>query len=770
MKNNIEVKDKKSNEFDDLQYLVRPTPNRKFLFTNLRTAIYVNWEPKVKRNGETKERWLKRKIGEPPVLLDTSQIDYSVGQLHLQLRKLGYFTPEIMPEIRHRKSNPKKVLVDYKINVKDQHYVREVNYTIPLPEFRRIILLDTASSLLKPGMAYNENRIIEERNRIASLIRDNGYYYVNNNVVVVEVDTINSSQILTNKGQKSLALNIVVDLDHVRNENLRNRMFYRYQFDKIYIHTNYSLTTEQNELLDTIRVVSYTKEKDSTTYYFITPADTLKDGRRKIIRDFRYRTIIDNIFTKKGAQYTQAAYNKSYYRLRGLNNFSIINIEFIENQNSIDSVGKTGKLDTRYRLTRSKKHSFALEGSARSDKMNLSFSYSNRNLFKGAEYFTVNLYTGFYYHNVFYNKNSDDENLFYFDVGANASLSFPRLLFFKNVQNSNAVKYSTQIRLGVNVNQKYKRTKVNFSTTYNWTPNNSVTHSFSPVNINTYDTSFRVSSINEYSADYRKRFDKAMDLNIAYRLNYLFPINSQRHNLRLTLDMVSSGLLFLGVDQLFKKDSYERIFGYRYTRYESLSFNLNYLYTINKKNAIASRLAMGAAIPLTNPEKTGNVLPFENGFAVGGANSIRGWGYRLLGPGGYSNDTAYMEKTGDIMLELNLEYRGTIWKALKYGVFADAGNIWLWNDDPEMPNAKFGFDTFYKQLALSVGVGLRLDFNFFLIRIDYGLPILDPGSPYGNVINSEWFKKREKYATPGGKNKSYLGFWRGFQIAIGHAF
>jgi outer membrane protein assembly factor BamA len=794
LKNNIIIEDKKSDEFDDLQYLVRPVTNRKFLFTNLRTAVYVNQEPRVKRNGVTKERWWKRTIGEPPVLLDSTQIDYSVNQLQLQLRKLGYFSPEITPSIVHRKRDPKKVSVNYNIIVNQPHYVREVNYAITLPEFRRIILLDTANSLLKTGSRYNESVIIEERNRITNLIRNQGYYYATNNIVIVEVDTIDTDLYRDIKERKTLSINIIVDINQIRNENMRNRILYRYAFDKVYIHTNYDLSTTQNQAMDTVRFISYRDKQDSTIYYFITPKEARKkDG--KIHRDFKYRTITDNIFTKKGVLYSQEAYNKSSNRLRGLGNFNIINIEFLEDRASLDTVRKTGHLNAQYRLTRGKVNTMALEGSARSDKMNISFSYTNKNLFKGAEHFTANVYAGWYYHNFFARDSAgnriQNKEESYFDVGANISLSYPRLLFLKNVQKTNAVRYNTLLRAGVNYNDRYKRTKVNVSVAYNWSPNNFITHSVLPINIITYDTSRRATSLSAHSGQYRKRFDKSIDMGISYLFNFVAPIANKNHNFRMSFNLKSSGLAIYGLNELIRKERDWQIFGssnkegsgYRYTTYGSGMFNLQYNYTINRKNSIASRISMGLAVPFGG-RTDDNYLPFESGFSVGGANSIRGWGYRLLGPGGF-NSAAYMERTGDIMMEASLEYRGPIWKAFKFGLFIDAGNMWLIKNDPKMdemarlygenfnetdklqtdPLIRSDFSNiFYKQIAVSVGVGLRLDFNFFLIRLDYGLPIYDPTAPIyvGKTINSKWFE--------GDKSSQYFNGWNGFQIAIGHAF
>ena len=144
---------------------------------------------------------------------------------------------------------------------------------------------------------------------------------------------------------------------------------------------------------------------------------------------------------------------------------------------------------------------------------------------------------------------------------------------------------------------------------------------------------------------------------------------------------------------------------------------------------------------------------------MGTSNSMRGWGYRGLGPGSYEHgrDSLF---TGDIKIEWNIEYRGTIYRSFKYGIFSDIGNIWLARKSDDMPNAEFSFDRFYKELAVDVGLGIRLDFDFFVIRVDYAIPVYDPTrSSQGCLVNDQWFKGPHK-----------LRWGDGLKIAIGYAF
>ena len=182
----------------------------------------------------------------------------------------------------------------------------------------------------------------------------------------------------------------------------------------------------------------------------------------------------------------------------------------------------------------------------------------------------------------------------------------------------------------------------------------------------------------------------------------------------------------------------------------------NYTYTINGNNSIAMRSDIGFIIPLNK----GSHVPYEKGFYMGTSSSMRGWSYRGLGPGSYvhQSDTLY---TGDIKMEFNVEYRGTLYRSFKYGIFADVGNIWLARKNEDMPGAEFSFKRFYRELAVDVGVGLRLDFNFFVIRVDLAVPIYDPtrSDEQGKVINLLWLYPPHPYR-----------LLNGLKVAIGYAF
>ncbi|MDR2868690.1 MAG: BamA/TamA family outer membrane protein, partial [Bacteroidales bacterium] len=694
--NVVKMTDVKSQRFDDLFYLIRPETNTKFLqIFNIKTSLYGQYQEFKRKNtdsvlldypinnffyGAIKQdmpwhllqyyrfrQWLGEKVGEKPVLLDSTQIGGSIDQIKIAMQKMGYFNAEVQPEVIFRKVNKKKAKVVYHVTANDAYYIRKVNYHISIPEYRRIILADTVNCLIKTNQLYDENTLSQERTRILTSIRDHGYYYVPSTIITMEVDTLSASQIRDNKGRKTVAIDVLVNFDAVKDKESVYRAKFQYEFDDVYVYTNLDPAVGRDIQMDTVLYRSMRNKNDSTHYYFITPHSAqLKSG--KLFRDYKYRTIVDVIFTKKNNIYAKSDVTRSYQRLNALNNFSIINIELIHQTEQSDSTTKTGYLDSRYQLARRKVHGISLELSARTDKSNLSFTYTNKNIFKGAEYFTANVYGSVYYYD--WINNREMKNIFG-EIGGSLKLEFPHLFLFKQTQRIGAQRYSTSIEVGANYSWYYFRLMLNTALTYNWSPNAVWTHTLSPINISTIATSVNTENmIREYPSSYKDKFQKRLIASMKYGFSYDMPTLKFKHKLNLAFHYESSGLLLSGINALSNAvENNKRLLtvaDYPYATYEMAEFTLHYTYTIDKNNSVATRMNIGLALPLFNSKD----IPFEKSFYLGGANSMRAWGFRALGPGSYHTEN-YMQRTGDVKLEMNLEYRGTIYKAIKFGIFAD---------------------------------------------------------------------------------------------------
>lgn len=748
-KNTVKVVDKKSDEFDDLYYLLRPVPNRKFIdIFPLKTWIYSSFYPVTDSlTGEvvkdTKfKRWIRSK-GEAPVLLDTTRIEYSVNQLNIGLNKMGYFNAQISPKIQYKEKR-KTASVTYFIEAGEAYFIQNIHYIIEIPQYKRIILQDTANSGLKKGKQYNADELLAEKSRIINAVRDKGYYYVPNEIVYFVVDTLDKP--LTKKGVRTLDLEIHVDMSRITNPEIADKMLYKYKFNNVYIYSNYDATLNDNERMDT--VTFYRRKSDPTRYFFITPKLEPKERKNKrnpIKRDYRYRTLTDIMYTKREIPFSRYDVNRSFKRISDLKNFSYINIEFNEVAPKVDTLNKIGYLNTIYKLTRHKVHGLSAEIDVRSDKSNISFTYSNKNIFKGAEFLNINAYFGM---DILFRKS---EKLILYsnnaEAGGELSLDFPRLFIFRKTQKIESLRYSTRIQFGGHwqrASALYQRIIMNVGVIYNWTPNYHINHSVSPIDISVVKIDKYAGFdqlIRRYSLAFQKKYEENVLPAFKYVMNYNFVSPHKKNSVSIRLRMESAGLAVSGINAIGSKNKQDfsswRFFGMQYATYELIELDVRYAHTIDKKNAIATRLNFGIGVPLLNS----SVLPFEKSFYLGGANSMRAWQYRTLGPGSYHSDVR-KERSGDIKLEMNVEYRGPIYKFIKFGVFTDVGNIWLSKKDKQMPNAEFQFNRFYKELAWAAGAGLRLDFSFFIIRLDVAFPIYDPNEmPENRWIDKSVLKK-----------------------------
>ena len=766
LRNNVEVKGAPSTDFDDLKSYCRPIPNDRFLTIFLvKPRLYAMGMPTTDKNGMVKDtkfkKWLREKVGEAPVLLDSAEIDNSVDQLQIVMKQSGYFDADISYHVKHNKHNNKKVKVNYLINANEPYRISNITYNIDIPEYKKIVILNKDETLLEPGMLYNEEIISNELTRIINLIRDEGYYYVEKSIISCEV-SYDPPQDSLNTNPHTVSLEIIMKIPS--NDNA-SRYLYKYSYNNVYVYTNYSALDNLIHHYDTVRFHSRDKN-DHTRYYFITPH---YDWLEKPIRDFHYGTLANAIYSKRDVPYSQIVRRRSSQAISQLDNFSYYNIEFKENEKLLDTVNRTGVLDSYYYLTPMKTHSIGGQLDLRNDKSAISFSYTNRNIFKGAEHLTINVSGGYFYYslsNLFHHNTT----YAYPEFGVGATLTFPNLFLFNKTQKVTGIRYSTSVNASINYNGLYRRLMYNIGMTYNWSPTYYLNHSVSPIDISTINNSdrraARLLNYDNYPESYQNRFGKFFLLSFKYSMNYLVPfkVTQNKHNMRISINFESSGLVLKGLNALITPDhrwtiSRNRLdsTGYNYSSFEKVEATWNYTYKINKNNSFATRLSAGAMIPLDKDSH----IPYERGFYLGTSNSMRGWGYRGLGPGAYEHgkDSLY---TGDIKIEWNLEYRGTLYKSFKFGIFSDIGNIWLAKKSDDMPNAEFDFNRFYKELAIDVGVGLRLDFNFLILRIDYAIPIYDPSrTSYGPWINSVWFDKN----TP---RKFRWG--NGLKIAIGYAF
>jgi len=765
VKNEVKVVDAKNPDFDNLKSYVRPIPNKKFMdLFRIKTVFYEWGQPTYDKNGNTKDdkfrKFLRERVGEAPVLLDSVDITNSVDQLKIVMKQLGYFDAEVDYAVTYKRKDQKKSKVDYFVTAHEPYTVSRIRYDISIPEYKRIVVLNQRKSVLSPGMQYNENLINDELTRIINLIRNEGYYYVERSIM--RCDVMYDPPDSTGADPRSVNLTIVINIPQDDNAS---RYLYKYCINNVYVNPDMPSLTATDAIYDT-NFYFFQTRRDSSRMFFV---EERLDGRVQKPY-FSYKMLSNAIFTRTGQNYSQLSRSLSSRSLNSLDNFDYINIVFRENESLLDTLHRTGALDVYYQMIRKKRHSAGGQIELRNDKSAISLTYTNRNIFRGAEHLTINLSGGYFYYSLS-NLFKGEKAYSYPEFSASASLNFPnRLFLFNNLISDNTVSRSTTVKFGINYSGLYRRLMYSAALVYLWSPSSYMSHSVTPIEINTINNSDKrltyLMNYNAYPESYQNKFGKFMLFSAKYSFNYLIPkfVESRRHNMHLSVNAESCGTILMGLNKLIAPNERWVIgrneldsTGYNYTAFEKVDVLWNYTYAINSDNSIAMRSDFGFIIPLDKD----SYVPYEKGFYMGTSNSMRGWGYRGLGPGSYQHgeDTLY---TGDIKIEFNLEYRGTIYRSFKYGIFADVGNIWLARKNKDMPGAEFAFDRFFKELAVDVGVGLRLDFNFFVIRVDYAVPIYDPmrsEEQGGRVINALWLKPPHKFR-----------IFQGLKIAIGYAF
>ena len=295
VKNNVVVKDAKSPDFDNLKTYVRPVTNKKFMdLFRIKTVFYDWGQPTYNKKGETKDskfkRFLREKVGEAPVLLDSVEIVNSLDQLKIVMKQLGYFDAQVDYRVMFKGKKKKKSKVDYFVTAGTPYTISHIDYDIPIYDYKRIVVLNKDGTLLSDGMQYNESLINQEFTRIINLIRDEGFYYVEKSIIRAEV-SYDPPDSLGNE-PKSVNLSIVLNIP--QNESA-TRYLCKYYFKDIYINPDAQPAGTDNLSFDT---VYYQRQSrfDSCGFYFI---ETSFDGQ-PFKKPFTYRTLSNAIHSQSG--------------------------------------------------------------------------------------------------------------------------------------------------------------------------------------------------------------------------------------------------------------------------------------------------------------------------------------------------------------------------------------------------------------------------------------------------------------------------------------
>lgn len=703
----------------ELKPYIRQQPNHKMFGIN--KTMFQIYNLAGRNDNRWINRFIKEKIGEPPVIFDSTLVDKTDSELKKFLINKGYINADISSEIIQ---NGKKADVIYRVIGNTPYTIRNNTFSIYDTEIKRVLynkeegypviqLMDTVpipNSLVKKGMLFDRDVLDEERERNTSYLRNRGYFAFNKDFITYDADSSLNSYSVDVDMKLSLYKEILP------NGQTREIHHKKYYFDKAYIYLDYDPIQIPNlsdyKASDSIVMNSY------TIYY---------QGKKPSLRP---RTLLNNSFLSANNLYSQEREDLTYSALSGLNALTNIHIQYEEFERADSTMGLISHITTM--SAKKQSISFSVEGTNTEGDLGVatSVNYTHRNLFRSAETFNFRIRGA-------YEAISNFSNP-YFELGGEASLHIPKFVF-PFISNSflRTMRTSTEFALIYNYQTRpeYDRTLLSGGLKYVWQGRQRMAakHQVDLLDIDyiylpRIDSTFlnRLPPSAEYFG-YKNQF--IVGSGYSYTKTTYDPLQKQRDAYSLRFSIESAGNVLYAFSRLFDGNSKDKEDPYTLFNTPFAQFvkgDLDYAKTIifDNQNSIAWRIGGGIGFPYGNSK----MLPFEKRYYSGGANSVRGWSVRELGPGSYqSNDsTNFFHQSGEIKLDMNIEYRTRFFWKLEAAAFVDAGNIWTIKDHEEQEGGRFKFNEFYKQIAVSYGLGLRLDFDFFLIRADFGWKAIDP--------------------------------------------
>ncbi|MGD0712151.1 MAG: BamA/TamA family outer membrane protein [Bacteroidales bacterium] len=684
---------------------------------------------KGKRVSKT-DTFLINTIGEPPVILDTFLTEKSLKQIRLYLNSKGYFNSDVRKEIDTLKR--KKAIVKYIVHASQPYKIQSINFNIEDNNIKYYVNEDSAKSLLKRGNIFDVDVLQNERERITENMKNEGYYSFAKEYISYDIDsTLGTHQ-----------LNITMNIDNpfVKsgdfNDSLVKAPHKRYTINSVNIYTQYSSLDQ-----DTIKYKIYKfaalqrKKKDKPVIYTFLFKDTLR------IKPY---TVTQSVFIQPDEYFNLRDIDETYKSLMDLKMYKFVNIQFVIPPQ--DSLNGPNFLNCKIQLTRTPVQSISYELESTNSAGNLGIAgdvlYQNKNIFRGAEILKLKVTGATEIQKVLGESSNNNINKHLpfntLETGADAEIDIPKFLI--PVKQERFPKYfrpQTDIDMGLNYERRpdYTRYIANLSFGYVWKESPKKKHILYLADLNSvkiYPTAAFDSLINSINDI---KIQNSYKDHLIMALKYSFIYNDQQLSKSkdftyIRANFETSGNLMRGIDRLFNSqlpsDSIYSIFKIKYAEYIRGDFDIRHYFLFDKLNTLAIRGAIGAGYAYWNSD----ALPFEKSFYSGGANSVRAWQIYSLGPGSYSNNViSGLDKTGDIDIEGNIEYRFPVFSFLKGALFVDAGNVWLNKKNDEIPGADFEFDRFYREIAIGSGIGVRFDFSFFIIRFDFAFQLRNPAVP-----------------------------------------
>ena len=654
-----------------------------------------------------------RKIGDEPVIYNENISHKSQEEIEKAVRNMGYMGATVKLEKKVKKN---KLGLTYQIQAGHPYTVRHIAYDVDDLVISDYMLQDTVQSKLHVGMTFDVNLLDAERQRITKLLQNKGYYRFNKDFIVYKADTTRNTYLV------DLTLKLLPFQRRKEDDPQKHK---QYTVRNINFLSDYDIARIQESALNDYDTLLYNGYK---MYY--------KDKmflRPKVMTDFNR--------IRRGELYSEQDVQNTYNSFGRLHTLKYSNIRFLEvNEND------SAKLDAYMFLSKAKNKSvaFEIEGTNSAGDLGAaaSLSFQHRNVFKGSEAFNIKV-RGAYEAITGVAGGYLSDN--YTEYGVESSLNFPEFMFpFLSSDFKRRIRATSEVGIKYNSQNRpeFIRTAASASWSYKWIQKQRQQHRFDVLDINYIYMPWTSEKFKEYLQSMTGQNSilqySYQDLLIV-RMGYSYTYNSAGNTMMKTptkdsysirVNVEEAGNMLYLASKLAhsepKGDEGFKLANIPFAQYVKGDFDFTKNIMIDPRNSLVFHFGAGIAVPYGNSK----MLPFEKRYFSGGANSVRGWSVRTLGPGGYSGKvdgtTDFINHTGDIKLDLNIEYRTHLFWKLNGAAFVDAGNIWNIRENSEQENGVFKFNRFYKQIAVAYGLGIRFDLDYLILRFDGGMKAINP--------------------------------------------
>jgi outer membrane protein insertion porin family len=706
---------------------VWPAPNKSFF--GIRPGL---WAYLTAGNPEKKgfRQWLKKK-GEPPVLITDMLPAETSKFIDAKLFNIGIFNVKTEYKIIEKE---KTSGIIYTVHIHEPFTLEKIQYALNDQKAGGIINTEVKNSLLKKGDDYNLETLTRERERIDGLLKDNGYFYFNPDYLLFKADTSIKN--------KTISLTLTLK------ENTPEKALKIYRINKVIVYNGFNLT-EGYDSLDKNHLMV-----DSVIFA----------GKKNRVKP---SVLMQSIKLKKNEIYSLQKHNITLNRLMNLGTFKFVRVQFKET----DSL-KGNFLNTCIFLTPLPKRSLRTEINMVSKSNDfvgpqLNINHLDRNALNGAELLSLNAGASFETQ-----LSGKYKNLFSYSFNTKAEILVPRFIAPFKIRNvSSFYVPKTKFSLAYNYLQRIQYFDLNsfqFVYGFKWKESEVKGHELNPVNINLTSIGNRTPEFNallESNPFIKKSYEEQFIAGAVY--SYLYNeqvLNGKKEQLYFNVTTETSGNI-LSLPKIFEGKGFSgtepsKIGGNIYSQFFKISFDLrNYI------NLNTSKLVWRIFTGIGKPYGNSSTLPYIKQYFSGGPNSVRAFPINSVGPGANTSQNSgaflFLQQGGDIKFESNIEYRFNIWKSFKGAVFTDAGNIWLFKNNPGLNGDAFSFLSFYKEIAAGAGLGIRFDATFFILRFDLATPIRKPWLPE----NERWVINRIKPGDRSWRNDNLI-----LNVAIGYPF